>query len=87
MVYEFRPSPGDATTVILDASKIVDGKTLPMGTLTLTYQERDRTWKSEVGRADARAQWSYSARGSGLSGTLISLPARALIRSVQARRR
>ena len=86
VVYEFRSSPEDAGTVVLKADKIVDGEPVSMGVLTLTYSAEESAWVAEVHGPNASGVWSFRARGRDLTGTLVSLPGRALVRRVKAGR-
>lgn len=62
------PAPDAAGKVTINADKIVDGKPLDMGPVTLTY---DRT-KQTLSGVDGPRVWHFDIKGNAMSGTLMS---------------
>jgi len=87
IIYVFTPLPsGGVPRVHLDASKIVDGKVLPMGEFDLDYDADEASWNIEFSTPRVHARWSYSVSGDRLDGTLVELPSKAQLRKVEATR-
>ncbi len=87
IVYLFTPMKSDgAEKVHIEASKIVDGKVLPMGEFDLTYDADEASWSVEFKTPRVHARWSYTVSGDRLAGTLVDLPSNAQVRKVDATR-
>ena len=86
VVYEFKESArgGDATTV--DAFKIVDGERQFMGDLEFTWDARQGAWVSQLTTPRVHALWTFFVRGDEITGTLVDLPSKHLIRNVAAKK-
>jgi hypothetical protein len=86
VVYEFKESPrgGDATT--LDAFKIVNGEKQFMGDMGFTWDARQEAWISEYTTSRVHILWTFFVRGDEITGTLVDLPSKHLIRNVAVKR-
>ena len=80
VVYDF--TPVTESKVHQKADKLVGGKVVPMGELDFDYDAGARVWKSEIETPRVHAQWSYSVAGDRLSGMLVEIPSRAVLRTV-----
>src|SRR5262245_14684461 len=72
--------------VVLNASKIVDGKQLPMGELEFVFSDEEGCWRSEFNTANAHAVWCLVVAGQSMTGGLRMLPENADVRKVQVMR-
>lgn len=87
VVYVFEHRDGTPPgSLLLHASKIVDGATLPMGDLEMTLDPATATWSSEIRNERVHAIWSFTVEGEVLKGTLIDVPTKAQVRKAEARR-
>jgi hypothetical protein len=88
VIYDFRErTPAAAGKLTLNADKIEDGKAVPMGVLDLAWDSKEGAWTYEIQNARAHALWIFKQpAGDDLSGTLVTLPERTLIRKAAARR-
>jgi membrane dipeptidase len=86
ILYHFKAAPDRPGVVVLDAEKIVEGKAVPMYTADFTYDPDRDAWESEFQGPRAHGLWSYVVRGGEMTGTLVDLPSRRLVRHVFARR-
>ena len=87
VLYTFtRPADGAEGKAHQKADKIVDGNVVPMGELDFTYDPNVRAWVSEFESPRVHGLWSYSVAGGKLSGTLLELPSRAILRTVSCLR-
>jgi hypothetical protein len=86
VVYEFKESAkgGDATTVA--AFKIVDGEKQFMGDMEFTWEAGQAAWVSELTTPRVHALWTFFVRGDEITGTLVDLPSKHLIRNVAVKR-
>jgi hypothetical protein len=87
VLYTFtRPADGAEGKAHLKADKIVDGNVVPMGELDFAYDPDVRAWTSEFQSPRFHGLWSYSVAGGRLTGTLLELPSRAILRTVSCLR-
>jgi hypothetical protein len=87
VIYEFREmTPPVAGKLTVKADKIVNGKVEPMGVLDVVWDSRNRTWSCDFQTPRFHGLWSYTQRDDELTGTLVSLPDRTLLRKAAARR-
>jgi hypothetical protein len=86
VVYEIRKSSAGADTVTLAAYKIVDGDKQPMGDLDFSFDEKQGAWTSEFQTARYHALWTFFVKGDAITGTLVDLPSKHLVRNVAVRR-
>lgn len=70
----------------LDAEKVVGSKVVPMYAIDFTYDATRDAWVSELTGPNAHGLWSYVVRGDELTGTLLDLPSKHLVRHVYATR-
>jgi hypothetical protein len=87
VILEFRETtPPASGRLNVKADKVVHGEVLPMGELDFVWDPKASAWACEI-QARNRGLWIYSPpKGDELSGTLIQLPDRTLIRKVAVRR-
>jgi hypothetical protein len=87
VVYEFRETtPPAAGKVTLKADKIVNGEAVPMGALDFTWDSKAGAWSCEI-QTRYHGLWSFPPpKGGELTGTLVLLPDRTLVRKVAVRR-
>lgn len=88
VLYEFREmTPPVAGKLTVKADKVVEGKVVPMGELDVVRDPGSETWTCDFQTPRFHGLWSYTQHGEDeLTGTLISLPDRTLLRKVTARR-
>jgi hypothetical protein len=88
VLYHFTPvAGGPEGKVHLKADKLVDGKFETMGELDFEYDSATKEWKSEFRSPRFHGLWTYAVDGRRLSGTLIDLPSKALIRRISCARK
>jgi hypothetical protein len=86
VVYEVREAAAGGGAVTLAAFKIVGGEKAPMGELDFAYDEKQGAWVSELRTPRAHALWALVVRGDEITGTLVDLPSKHLVRNVAVRR-
>jgi hypothetical protein len=86
VVYEVRKAAGNGETVTLAAFKIVNGEKLPMGDLDFAYDAKQGAWTSEFRNDRVHVLWTFFVRDGAITGTLVDLPSKHLIRNVSVRR-
>lgn len=85
-VYTFTHAKESSDTVVhLRADKIVNGVQESMGEFDMTFVPSSHSWRYEL-NTRVHAEWSFTPNGTQLDGTLVTLPERALIRRVVARK-
>jgi hypothetical protein len=87
VILEFReatpPAPGKLN---LKADKVVNGEVVPMGELDFVWDAKAGAWACEL-QTRYHGLWSYPPpKGDELSGTLVLLPDRTVVRKAAARR-
>ena len=75
---------GDAVT--LAAYKIVDGEKLLMGEFDLTWDDKQGSWSAEYTNGRVHILWTFVVHGDEITGTLVDLPSKHLIRNVSVKR-
>ena len=87
IVYEFRETTPPATgKLTLKADKIVNAEPVPMGALDFAWDPKAGAWSCEI-QTRHRALWSFPApKGGELTGALVLLPDRTIVRKVSVRR-
>lgn len=87
VILEFRDTaPPAAGKLTVKADKVVNGEVLPMGELDLVWDSKSGAWLCEL-QNRYHALWSYPPpKGDELTGTLVLLPDRTLVRKQTARR-
>lgn len=86
VVYGIDANNGKPNTVTAKADKVIDGKRVSMGDLEFTHDASSGSWTSEVDRPQVHALWRLAVDGATLTGTLTSLPSKAVLRKVELRR-
>ena len=84
VIYEFTPM--GETKVHQKADKLVDGNRVTMGELDFDYDAAGRIWKSEFESPRFHGVWSISVSGDRLTGMLVDVPTRAVLRTVECGR-
>lgn len=72
-------------TVEMEAYKIVDGERVSMGVMRPGYSRGSDVWAFELA-ARVHALWTFQVKDSTVSGTLVELPSKRLIRAVHVSR-
>lgn len=88
VIYEFtETAPPSADKVTCKADKIVDGKRQFMGELEFVRGAAPGVWISEFeNRSGQRGVWTFTVQKDDLSGTLVRLPEKTLIRKIAVKR-
>lgn len=86
VVYEFRRSSSGTEAVTLAAYKIVDGEKQLMGEMDFTHDAKQSAWTSEFRSPRYHGLWTFFVKGDSLTGTLVDLPSRHVVRNVAVRR-
>lgn len=86
VVYEFREAASGGGAVTLAAYKIVDGEKGLMGEMDFTHDAKQGAWLSEFQNARFHGVWTFVVKGDEISGTLVDLPSKHLVRNVAVRR-
>ena len=87
VVYEFRETtPPAAGKLTLKADKVVNGEIQPMGVLDFAWDPKAGAWSCEI-QTRYHGLWSFPPpKGGELTGTLVLLPDRTIVRKVAVRR-
>ena len=87
VVYEFQyTSPPAAGRLTMKADKVVNGERRSMGDLDFTWDPQAGAWVCEI-KARYQGLWSFpQPKGDELSGTLVLLPEKTVVRKVTVRR-
>jgi hypothetical protein len=80
VLYHFLPIDGASDKVLLKADKQVNGAWELMGELELHFRAADGSWEGEFSNPRVHILWNYTIKGRQMTGTLISLPDRTLLR-------
>ncbi len=82
VLYHFLPVAGATDKVWLKADKLVNGVFELMGEFECHFNSAAGTWDSEIRTPRVHILWSYTVKDRQLSGTLVALPDRTLLRKV-----
>jgi hypothetical protein len=87
VILEFRETaPPAAGRLTVKADKVVNGEVAPMGELDFAWDPKASAWACEI-QTRNHGLWTYlPPKGEELSGTLVLLPDRTLVRKVAVRR-
>ena len=85
VVYVVKRIPSVRDTVEMEAFKIINSERVSMGTLNLQFSRSTDMWTFELA-ARAHALWAFQVKDSTITGTLLEMPSKRLIRQVQANR-
>ncbi len=86
VVYRFVPIEGHPKQLRLLADKIIEGKRIPMFALLFELNERTKMLESEFKIGRTHGVWSFAVKDETMTGSLITLPERAVGRDVMAHR-
>ena len=86
VVYEFRRAAAGSDAVTLAAYKIVDGEKQLMGEMDFAHDAKQAAWTSEFRSPRYHGLWTFFVKGDSLTGTLVDLPSRHVVRNVAVRR-
>ena len=86
VVYEIRGRPGKPHMVTVNADKIVDGKRVPMGVLDFTHEAKSSSWITEFDNPRVHALWRLAVSGPTMTGTMMLLPSKVVVRRMDLRR-
>jgi len=86
VVYEVRESGNGGDAVTLAAYKIVDGEKQFMGDLEFAWDPKPGAWVSELTTPRVHALWTFVVQGDDITGTLVDLPSKHLIRNVSVKK-
>lgn len=86
VVYEFRKSAAEDERVTLTAYKIVDGEKQLMGEFYLTWDAKQGAWTKDFQNERYHGLFTYVVHGDEITGTLVDLPSRHVIRNISVRR-
>lgn len=86
VVFEISASAGKPKTVTVKAAKVVDGKRVSMGVLEFTHDAKSGSWTSEFETPRVHDLWRLTVNGAMLTGTLTSIPSRAIVRKIDLRK-
>ena len=84
--YVFTQAQGKANAVHLLAEKLVSGQYQPMYEIDLEYVDSDREWRYDFQTPRFKSRWFYTTDGLSLSGGLLALDSRELVRKASAKR-
>jgi len=86
VVYEVRESGNGGDAVTLAAYKIVDGEKQFMGDLEFAWDDKQGAWNSEYTNGRVHVLWTFVVQGDDITGTLVDLPSKHLIRNVSVKK-
>ena len=86
VIYQVDSAAGPTGPVRVVADKVVNGSRESMGVIRLRYDTTTHAWAAEIRTARGQVLWSFAPNGDEMSGTLLELPSRRLIRRVAVRR-
>lgn len=86
VVYEVKESASGGEAATLAAFKIVDGEKQFMGDLEFTWDAKQEAWVSEFTNGRVHVLWTFFVRGDDITGTLVDLPSKHLIRNVAVKK-
>ncbi len=87
VVYEFRKPAAGGEAATCAAYKIVGGEKQLMGELDFGYDAKEHAWTSALRTDRVHALWTFFVRQDAITGTLVDLPSKRVVRNVAARRR
>jgi hypothetical protein len=82
VIYDIVATAGKPDTVTVKADKVVDGKREPMGVLDFTFDAARGRWSTAIETPRLRATWYLVVEGTAMSGTMVMLPANAVVRRI-----
>jgi len=85
VIYEFRKA-AEGERVVLTAYKIVDGEKQLMGEFYLTWDAQQGAWTKDFQNERYHGLFTYVVHGDDITGTLVDLPSRHVIRNISVRR-
>jgi hypothetical protein len=87
VILEFRETtPPAAGRLTLKADKVVNGEVAPMGELDFAWDPKASAWACEI-QTRNHGLWTFPPpKGEDLSGTLVLLPDRTLVRKIAVKR-
>ena len=85
-VYRFIPIAVHPKQLRQLADKIIDGKRVPMGALVFELNDSTGVLACEFKWGQTHGVWSYAAAGDTITGKLLLLPERSIVRDVKVRR-
>lgn len=85
VIFVFKSIGSVRDTINLEAFKIIKSERISMGTMNIVYSQSSGVWTFEL-NARIHALWSFRQIDSTVSGTLIELPSKRLIRKVHLTR-
>lgn len=86
VLYECERSTTDSTRVVMHASRMVDGKPVPMGDIEFVLQDSTDTWVGGLTTPRYQLSWLFHVDGNDLTGRLVELPSNRVSRHVKASR-
>lgn len=86
VIYTVAVVKDSTTQVELTADKIVNGERQTMGVMTFTYHAKEHSWLSELDNGRVHALWSFVIHGKSITGTLVDVPSKDLIRNISVAR-
>jgi hypothetical protein len=86
VVYEVKASSGGEDAVTLEAFKIVNGEKQSMGEIEFTWDAKQGAWVSEFTTPRVHVLWTFFVHGDDITGTLVDLPSKHLIRNVSVKK-
>lgn len=85
VIYEFRKAE-EADRVDLTAYKIVNGEKQLMGEFSLTWDAAQGAWTKDFQNERYHGLFTYVVHGDAITGTLVDLPSRHVIRNISVER-
>ena len=86
VVYRIVVTTGKPNTVTITADKIVNGKPETMGVFDFVYDRQKGSLTSEFKNSRVHLIFELAVHGNVLEGTLATLPDRALVRRIKAKK-
>ena len=80
VIYDVVRTAAKADTVTGNADKVVDSRREPMGSLEFTFDAANGRWSTDIVTPRVRATWSLAVAGTSMTGTMVQLPSKAVVR-------
>jgi hypothetical protein len=86
VIYRIEKAPDASGHVTVTADKVVNGKPELMGVLDFKYDSEKKTLICDFTRGNTHGLWELTVKGNTMTGTLVVLPDKTLVRRVNVKK-